>query len=256
MIVSRRLAQMTPVIVAAESAKAPLFKRLGTAIATALFATAGAAAIAADAEMDDSADQEKPWMEEIIVTAEKREESILDVPMTMSAFSEKLIKELGITNNDDLEQLTPGLQIGNHNETVGHGIVIRGIGTQKFGETHADLAVANYVDNVYTLSTSGAVANLFDVERVEVARGPQGTLHGRNSIAGSISYFTKKPTDQWDATALLELTDQSTQRLSVAGGGPITDNLFFRLRASHFGGDGAQENIGLGGDWDKPDERR
>ena len=194
-------------------------------------------------------------VEEIIVTAEKREESILDVPMTMSAFSETSISELGMTNNDDLEQLTPGLQIGNHNETVGHGIVIRGIGTQKFGETHADLAVANYVDNVYTLSTSGAVANLFDVERVEVARGPQGTLHGRNSIAGSISYFTKKPTDQWDATALVELTDQSTQRLSVAGGGPITDNLFFRLRASDFGGDGAQENIGLGGDWDEPDER-
>lgn len=206
-------------------------------------------------KQEEAEKREALVVEEIIVTAEKREESILDVPMTLSAFSEKSISELGMTNNDDLEQLTPGLQMGNQAETVGLGIVIRGIGTQNFGETHADLAVATYVDDVYTLSNSGAVANLFDVERVEVARGPQGTLHGRNSIAGSISYFTKKPTDQWDATALLELTDQYTQRVSVAGGGPITDNLFFRLRASDFGGDGAQENVGLGGDWDKPDER-
>ena len=223
-------------------------------LAATLLAGPGQAQDEGELEEQETAEKREVFVEEIIVTAEKREESILDVPMTLSAFSEESISELGMTNNDDLEQLTPGLQIGNQAETVGNGIVIRGIGTQKFGETHADLAVANYVDGVYTLSTSGAVANLFDVERVEVARGPQGTLHGRNSIAGSISYFTRKPTDQWNATALVELTDQYTQRLSVAGGGPITDKVFFRLRASDFSGDGAQENIGLGGDWDKPDE--
>ncbi|MGI9322413.1 MAG: TonB-dependent receptor plug domain-containing protein [Pseudomonadales bacterium] len=158
-------------------------------------------------------------IEEIIVTAEKRAESVLDVPLTLSAFDETLVTELGITNESDLEVLVPGLQFGDYGESVGQGTVIRGIGSRLAGETHSDLAVATYIDGVYTLGTYGVAPSFFDLERVEVARGPQGTLHGRNSIAGSISYYTKKPTDEWDLVALVEYTDQFTQRYNVAGGG-------------------------------------
>jgi iron complex outermembrane recepter protein len=194
-------------------------------------------------------------IEEIIVTAEKREESILEVPLTMSAFNEQMIEELGMTNGNDLEQLVPGLQLGDNGEQVGQGTVIRGIGSRLAGETHSDLAVATYVDGVYTIGTFGVAPNLFDVERVEVARGPQGTLNGRNSIAGSISYFTKRPTAEWDALVQTEFTDQFTQRYNVAFGGPIIGNLSFRLNGGYFEGDGAQENIGPGGDYDAPDEK-
>lgn len=193
-------------------------------------------------------------LDEIVVTATKREENILDVPVTLSAFDSGLIEELGISDEGDLEALTPGLQFGNDESREGEGTVIRGIGTRAAGTLHADLAVANYVDGIYSHSAVGVAPNLFDIERVEVARGPQGTLHGRNSIAGSISYVTKKPTADWDAQILTEFTDQVTQRYNVAFGGPVYGPLMFRLTGGYYTGDGAQENIGLGDDYDAPDE--
>lgn len=197
-------------------------------------------------------------IEEVVVTAEKREENILEVPLTMSAFSEQMLEELGLTNSLDLEQLVPGLQFGSaalQQRSDGQGITIRGIGTQSARELHSDLAVAVYVDGVYTVDTYGLAPNLFDVDRVEVARGPQGTLNGRNSIAGSISYHTRRPTAERDVIVLSEVTGQSTQRLNVAFGGPITDQVFYRLRGGVYSGNGSQENAGRGDDLGAPDQR-
>ena len=194
-------------------------------------------------------------LDEIVVTATKREESILEVPITMSAFDGKRMEALGMTSLSDLEQLTAGLQFGSaatQQRSDGDGIVMRGIGTQMSRELHSDQAVAIYVDGVYTVDSYGLAPNLFDLERVEVARGPQGTLHGRNSIAGSISFVTKRPTDEWDAQILTEFTDQVTQRYNVAFGGPITKHFSFRINGGYFDGDGAQENVGLGDDYDAP----
>lgn len=112
---------------------------------------------------------------------------------------------------------------------TGQGTVIRGIGTRVAGANHMDMGVATYVDGVYSRTSTGVAPNLFDVERVEVARGPQGTLHGKNSIAGSISYVTRKPSPEWDAQVLGEFTDQATQRYNVAFGGRVFGPLMFRL---------------------------
>ena len=193
-------------------------------------------------------------LDEIVVTATKREENILDVPVTVSAFDSGSISELGISDEGDLEALTPGLQFGNTEEQEGQGTVMRGIGTRTAGTLHMDLAVAYYVNEVYTHSAVGVTPNLFDIDRVEVARGPQGTLHGRNSIGGSITYVTKKPTADWDAEILTEFTDQVTQRYNVAFGGPVYGPLMFRLTGGYYTGDGAQENIGHGDDYDAPEE--
>ena len=254
-IVSRRLAQMTPVIVAEEPAKAPLLKRLGTVITTAIFATSGTGAIAAT---DDTTEQSVPYIEEIIVTAEKREESILDVPMSMTALSGDKLEALGLTNVFDLEQQVPGLQFGDDNEQKGNGTVIRGIGTFRGGNSQVnvdrDLAVSTSVDDVFTFAGYGLAPQLFDLERVEILRGPQGTMRGRNAIAGAINYYTKKPTDEWDALVQTEFSDQFTQRYNVAFGGPISEHVSFRITGGYYEGDGAQENIGLGGDYDAPDQ--
>ena len=196
------------------------------------------------------------YIEEIIVTAEKREESALKVPLTLTAFSEQMIEELGMTNALDLEQMVPGLQLGSaplQQRSDGQGITIRGIGTQSARELHSDLAVAVYVDGVYTVDTFGLAPNLFDVERVEVARGPQGTLNGRNSIAGAIHFHSKRPAFEWDADVLAELTDQTSQRLNAAFGGPIGEDVAFRINAGLHTGDGTQENVGPGDDLGAPD---
>jgi len=221
-----------------------LLNRVAAACAAALLASPCLAA--------DEATDKEPYIEEVIVTAEKREESILDVPLTLSAFSGEQIDQLGMTNSADLEQLVPGLQVGDHQS--GSGLAIRGISSQLNREGHTDLAVAVYVNGVYTVDSYGLAPNLFDMERVEVARGPQGTLNGRNSIAGSVSYFHKKPTDEWDAEILTEFTDQFTQRYNVAFGGPISDLFSFRISGGYFEGDGAQKNHGPARDYDAPDQ--
>ena len=193
-------------------------------------------------------------IEVIVVTAERRAENINEVPLTISAFDSSAIEELGIVDEQDLEALTPGLQFGYSEEQTGQGTVIRGIGTRVAGANHMDMGVATYVDGVYSRTATGVAPNLFDVERVEVARGPQGTLNGKNSIAGSISYITRKPSAEWDAQVLGEFTDQATQRYNLAFGGKLFGPLMFRLTWGLYTGDGAQKNIGLGGDYDVPDE--
>ena len=213
-------------------------------------AAIGAIFLAVPAAAEEGADER--MTEIIIVTAEKREEDILKVPVTMTAFNQQMIEELGLTGDEDLEQLVPGLQFAYDSE--GNGITIRGIGTQKAVQYNADLAVAFYVDGVYTNDVYGLAPNLFDVERVEVARGPQGTLNGRNSIAGAISYVNRKPTDTWDLQVLTELTDTVTRRFNVAWGGPIVDGLGFRLTGGYYEGDGWQENTGTGKNYAAPDQ--
>ena len=230
--------------------------RIAAALATAL-----AAALVTVPTTAQAADEPATRItEEIIVTAERREENILKVPMSMTAFNDTKIDELGIQNAMDLEQLVPGLQFGDPTEGLGHGTTMRGMGTARGGDKAGvdisrDEAVATYVDGVFTIAEYGLHAHLFDLERVEVLRGPQGTMRGRNAIGGAINYYTKKPTDEWDALVIGELTDQMTQRVNVAFGGPLSDLFSFRITGGYFVGDGAQENIGFGGDYDAPDQR-
>ena len=204
----------------------------------------------------DAEEKEVFTLDEIIVTATKRKESILEVPVSISAFNYEMMGELGITSTEDLEQLTPSLQFGTG---AGQGTTIRGVSSRLWATTHADQAVAYYVDGVYSYTLAGVAPHMFDMDRVEIARGPQGTLHGRNSIAGAISFFPKRPTDEWDAEVLVEVTDQVTRRYNAALGGPIPffgrDWLSFRITAGIEEGDGAYENIGLGPDDGKPDEK-
>ncbi len=207
---------------------------------------------------DDAADEESNYIEEVIVTAERGDTNVMDRAMTVTGFNEQLIVNLGIQNEGDLEALVPGLQVGNRTQGGGKGeddhFYMRGIGSERAVNFFSDTSVAVYVDGVWTDQTYGT-DGFFDVERVEVARGPQGTTGGKSALSGSISFHTKKPTDVFDLTAMAEFTDQFTQQYQVAFGGPIGDSDFsYRLRVSSLTGDGQVPNLGPGPDAGEPDQ--
>lgn len=205
---------------------------------------------------EDDEDSEKSYFEEVIVTAEKTEKDVMDTAMTITAFGTDRLKELGIQDRDKLQLLVPGLQFGETHDQVGNGTSLRGIGTRNAGIDHGDRSVATYIDGAYTIGVYGvAPGGGFDLERVEVARGPQGTLNGRNSIAGSINYVYKKPTQEWEMDVEAQANDYEQYRLNVAFGGPITDNFAFRVTGGIHDGDGYQKNVGLGEDTNAPEEK-
>ena len=194
---------------------------------------------------DDAEDSK--YIEEVIVTGERGDVNVMDRPMTVTGFNQALIEQLGMQNIDDLEVLVPGLQIGNRSEGGGKQendhFYMRGIGSERSVNFFSDTSVAVYIDGVWTDQTYGT-DGFFDVERVEVARGPQGTTGGRAAMSGSINFHSRKPTDEFDVRVTAALTDISTQTLNVAFGGPISDTGFsYRLGLQSLTGDGTIKNL-------------
>ena len=134
----------------------------------------------------------------IIVTAERRATNLQDTPLSVLAITDELVEAKGIEDLEDLSKFTPNLSItpsrGGGNNTA--YFVIRGIGGG--GGTTGERGVGLYVDGIYMPRTSGAVLRVLDIDRVEVLRGPQGTLFGRNSTGGAIRIFSKQPTDEFE----------------------------------------------------------
>jgi len=145
----------------------------------------------------DSDDSDSALLEEIIVTATKREESIYDVPIAITAFTQQAIERQGITSLVDIGKFVPNLNVtgfsAGHTSSV--NAFIRGIGLQDHLIT-TDPGVGVYVDGVYLGRQVGQNWSLANIERVEVLRGPQGTLYGRNSIGGTINIITRQPGDE------------------------------------------------------------
>lgn len=137
-------------------------------------------------------------LEEVVVTAQKREQGVNDVGITVNAFSGETIREMGVASAEDIAMLTPGLTV---NETAATGVpayTIRGVGFQDY-TTSSSSTVGLYFDEVaipYTVMSRGAI---FDVQRVEVLKGPQGDLYGRNTTAGQINFVSNKPTEEFSA---------------------------------------------------------
>ena len=208
----------------------------------------------------EEAQQDEGYMEEVIVTGERGEVNVMDRPMTVTGFNQAMIEQLGMQTINDLEVLVPGLQVGNRSQGGGKmendHFYMRGIGSERSVNFFSDTSVAVYIDGVWTDQTYGT-DGFFDVERVEVARGPQGTTGGRAAMSGAINFHTRKPTDEFDIRVDAELTDVSTNRTSLAFGGPINDSGFsYRFAAQRFSGDGYIENLGSGPDAGEPDRTR
>jgi len=188
------------------------------------FGAMAAPAMAAEAQAGAAAQDQATTIDTLVVTAEKREQSLQDVPIAISAFGAKQRDLKGINTVQDMTNFTPGLVYSSSNDRAS----VRGVG--RLTNVHAvDAAVAIYIDGVYTTSTVLAGGPPLMVDRVEVLRGPQGTLYGRNSIGGTINILSPHPTNHWygEVRAIGENYGYSDFQGVISG--PITDNLKFRL---------------------------
>jgi iron complex outermembrane recepter protein len=209
-------------------------KDLRVAIAGILAMAAGAVATAQESKAPQTM-----VLEEIVVTAEKRQANLQDVPVAISAFTSETRDLLGITNIQDLTDFTPGLSYSSTLDRMS----LRGVGrlTNNYG---SDPGIATYSDGFYTASNVEAGKAAMFTDRIEVLRGPQGTLYGRNSIGGALNVVSKRPTDTFQAEMRAVAGNYDTQTYAGSISGPVTDWLRYRFAANTGGqGEGFFEDV-------------
>ena len=184
-------------------------------------------------------------IEEVIVTAERQEASIQDTSISITAFTGEFIDDFGIRNQEDLQNFVPATTIQPYDATV------RGVG-RNFRALGGDPGVATYMNGVYSEDLLTATAATFwDVERIEVLRGPQGTLYGRNAVGGAINILYKEPTEEFEGAMRAIVGDFGTQDYYGAFSGPlIEDKLLGRVNFSYRERDGSIEELGPSEDLD------
>lgn len=165
---------------------------------------------------------EQAGLEDIIVTAQKRSERLQDVPIAITAVSQSAIERGRITTSQDLQLLVPSLQY----TSLGSSATpfLRGVGSD-VGQPNAEASVATYVDGVYIAHTVTTIQQLLGVERVEVLKGPQGTLYGRNATGGAINIITRTPKQELEATASLTYGNYDRIEGSASVSGGLSENL-------------------------------
>lgn len=219
--------------------------KVTSAVLIGLFSTSSA--FAAEQE------QENKGLEVIQVTAQKRSENVQEVPIAISAFSDAEIGKIGATNINDLGLLTPGLETNNATATQ-TTFNIRGITTNDFG-IGLDAAVAVYVDGVYVGRRGTSNLNFNDIDRVEILKGPQGTLFGRNSSAGAIHIISKDAIDDNEGSVKFTFGSHNKRKAEVSTNFIINDKMNFRggLVANERGGyldqANSKEKYGNQKDW-------
>lgn len=179
-------------------------------------------------------------LEEIVVTAQKRDQKLQDVGISVTAFSGEQMRALGYTNTIDIAVQTPSLLIQQQHPNV-TTINIRGISQNDFA-AHLEPPVAVYIDDAYVTSMGAAHAQVYDLERVEVLRGPQGTLFGRNATGGLLHYVSHKPTENFEGYGELTYAEYDQIKFEGAISGALSEQLLGRLSVATNKHDGVLEN--------------
>ena len=183
-----------------------------------------------------------PVLEEVIVTAQKRSESLQDVPVAVNAFTADTIQEAGINNAADLGIMTPSLTVTSNTNPFNTRLTIRGIGTAQ-NDPALEPSVGLFVDGVFIGRTGLGMSDLTDIERIEVLQGPQGTLYGKNTNAGAISVITKRPNrDEFEGYVEASTGNYSMGKLTLAATGPLGDTVAYRLSGNIHQRDGYYDN--------------
>lgn len=181
-------------------------------------------------------------LDEVVVTAQKREQNLQDVSVSITAFTGAAMRELNMVNSVDIAGQTPGLNVGT---PVGEGnnpsITLRGVGLNDFNDNNEG-PIAIYRDEVYQAAMPGLTFQLFDLERVEVLRGPQGTLYGRNATGGLVHFISNKPTEEFGGYFDLSLGDNNQVKAEAAIGGALGESVQARLSVATNQYDGYVKN--------------
>ena len=192
-------------------------------------------------------------LEEVIVTATKREQNLQDVSLAVTAVSRQDLKNALIGSSEDLVKLVPSLNLNKGANPRQTSYSIRGIGTVTYS-SGIEPSVSTMLDGVVMGQTGMAFAQLVDMERVEVLRGPQGTLFGKNSSGGVVHFITRDPTDEFEAEVRGFATDDEEYRSSFTVSGGLTDNIAGRLTGYYNKDEGWVKNVFNGDDVNDSDD--
>jgi len=186
-------------------------------------------------------------IEEIVVRAEKKEATLQTSPLSIYAISEEEIEKRGIRTMHDVQYLAPGVTF---NQTGPTGfITMRGVGVE-FTTIMAEPGVALHADGIYKGGAMASTIAMFDLESIEIVRGPQGTLNGRNSTGGSVNIYSRLPGDEASFEAGLMAGDYDRIRVELSGDIPVSDNLKIRLAGARDEREGYIDNVNLNRDED------
>ena len=174
------------------------------------------AAFAQEADEDGEGQRTGRQIEEVVVTAERRESTVQDTAISITAFTGEFIEDFGLRNQEDLQNYLPATTIQPYD------LSIRGVG-RLFRALGGDPGVATYFDGAYSedFGIASTEGGLFDIERIEVLRGPQGTLYGRNGVGGAVNFHSKKPTDEFEGEVRGVYGSYDTKEIFGVVSGPI-----------------------------------
>lgn len=178
------------------------------------------------------------------VTATRRSQRLDEIPMSVTALSSETIERGNIQNIEDVSGMTPGFSISTYNPTTPQPY-IRGVGTNS-SSVGDDASVGVFIDDVYAGRAGGYRTDMFDIERIEVLRGPQGSLYGRNVAGGAINVISKSPTEDFEGRVNVDYGEYDLLQLQTMASGPIADNVNGRIAASFRERDGWVDNIQTG----------
>src|SRR3984885_14447732 len=174
-------------------------------------------------------------LEEIVVTAQKREQNSQDIGISLSAITGTDLNALGAVAATDITHSMPAVVLTQPNGPSSFSLAIRGVPQNDFAD-HQESPAAIYIDDVYVSQMAGLAFSLFDIDRVEVLRGPQGTLFGRNATGGLANFVTRRPSDEAGGYIDITAGERNLTRVEGAVTGPILDGVDGRLsfQSNHY----------------------
>ena len=185
-------------------------------------------------------------LEEVVVTAQKREQNLQDVPIAISAVSQEMLDQTGINTITEVIPMVPGLTGADYGLAT-NTWAIRGISSNDW-TIGSEPSVGVFYDDAYVGRNIFATSNFFDINRIEVVKGPQGTLFGRNAAAGAISLVSNKPGDSNDLRLGIALGDEGQERYEVVGNWAVSESFALRLAYQHQKWEGMWEEVISGDD--------
>lgn len=190
-------------------------------------------------------------LEEVIVTAQKRDESLIEVPISITNFGSESIEQTGVRQLKEIAEFVPNLTISSGTDFTS-SVAIRGVGANS-RNIGFDTRVGVYLDGVYLGQSPALNQELLDLARIEVLRGPQGTLFGKNTVAGAINLVSEKPSDELSGSVGFEVGNYGSRQVSASVNIPLSDNLLSKFAVNKQERDGLVKNLFTGNDINEQD---